>query len=145
MYLHEAYEARKLSDFESTFQMITEDYEQEKSFAARRAAKERLKRDPKQRDKKFVLDCWVEWQAKPSNYLSKAEFARDMLQKCAYLKSNKKIEDWCREWEQKKIRYLMAKTLFAVIVRRQENTHPASMMSIEQAQCALNKLRDVSI
>lgn len=109
MYLHEAYEARMLSDYESTFQMITEDYEQKKSFAARRAAKERLKRDPKQREKKFVLDCWVEWQAKPSNYLSKAEFARDMLQKCTYLKSNKKIEDWCREWEQEKDKILNSK------------------------------------
>ena len=31
-------------------------------------------------------------------YKSKAAFARDMLEKCEHLTSTKKIEDWCREW-----------------------------------------------
>ena len=60
---------------------------------------EKLKKDPKQKEKLFVKQCWDTWQDKPSSYPSKAEFSRDMLTKCEHLKSQKKIEDWCREWE----------------------------------------------
>lgn len=63
------------------------------------AAKTRLAVDPKQKEKEFVHECWREWKSDPSRYSSKAAFARDMLSKCQYLKSQKKIEDWCREWE----------------------------------------------
>jgi|CXWL01.1.fsa_nt_gi hypothetical protein len=59
----------------------------------------RIRLDPKQNDKKFVFTCWQEWQDCPERYSSKASFARDMLEKCEHLVSNKKIEDWCREWE----------------------------------------------
>lgn len=59
----------------------------------------RLKRDPKQGEKKFVNDRWREWQEQPDRYKGKAAFARDMLDKCEHLTSQKKIEDWCREWE----------------------------------------------
>jgi hypothetical protein len=62
-------------------------------------ALEKLKRDPKQRDKAFVRDCWEAWQKNPSNYKGKAAFARDMLNKCEHLESTKRIEDWCRHWE----------------------------------------------
>ena len=62
------------------------------------AAIEKLRRDPKQREKAFVRECWEEWQKNPGNYKSKAAFARDMLSKCEHLESVKKIEDWCRQW-----------------------------------------------
>lgn len=55
--------------------------------------------DPKQQDKSLVYSCWQDWQKKLDSYKSKAEFARDMLTKCEHLTSQKKIEDWCREWE----------------------------------------------
>jgi hypothetical protein len=58
-------------------------------------------RNPKQKDKNFVFQCWQQWQKKTHSYPSKAAFARDMLTKCEHLTSQKKIEDWCREWEAK--------------------------------------------
>lgn len=61
----------------------------------------KLQNDPKQREKKFVHDCWIRWQSAPNSYKSKAAFARDMLAKCEHLESSKKIEDWCRAWEKK--------------------------------------------
>lgn len=67
------------------------------------AAIEKLKRDPKQREKLFVLECWTDWQQNSSNYKSKAAFARDMLNKCEHLTSQKKIEDWCRKLEKEKL------------------------------------------
>ncbi len=60
---------------------------------------EKLRRDPKQREKAFVRECWEKWQQKLDAYRSKAAFARDMLNKCEHLESAKKIEDWCRQWE----------------------------------------------
>lgn len=64
------------------------------------AAIARIKRDPKQKEKAFVRECWERWALKgESSYKSKAAFARDMLDKCEHLESQKKIEDWCREWE----------------------------------------------
>jgi len=65
---------------------------------AYQAAIEKLKRDPRQNEKTFVYECWRDWQKKPNSYKGKAAFARDMLTKCEHLKSQKKIEDWCREW-----------------------------------------------
>lgn len=62
----------------------------------------RLARDPRQREKKFVYECWLDWQKQPDKckrYKGKAAFARDMLSKCEHLASQKKIEDWCRNWE----------------------------------------------
>nr|WP_315488000.1 hypothetical protein [uncultured Rhodoferax sp.] len=58
--------------------------------------------DPKQKDKAFVFDCWKMWQIKPDHYKGKAEFGRDMLEKCPSLLSQKVIEDWCRNWEKAK-------------------------------------------
>lgn len=66
---------------------------------AARAAQARHKADPRQEEKAFVLNCWRDWQRDPSRYQGKAAFARDMLGKCEHLISQKKIEDWCREWE----------------------------------------------
>jgi hypothetical protein len=66
---------------------------------AYQGAMARLERDPKQKEKTFIHECWQRWQQSPETYASKAAFARDMLSKCEHLTSQKKIEDWCREWE----------------------------------------------
>lgn len=63
------------------------------------AANVRWKLDPKNKEKAFIKECWMNWRDCPSNYESKAQFARDMLDKSAHLTSTKVIEDWCREWE----------------------------------------------
>lgn len=69
-----------------------------KQFAYEAVTK-KLEQDPKQHEKSFVKECWQQWQINPESYKSKAAFARDMLDKCEHLKSTKKIEDWCRQWE----------------------------------------------
>lgn len=66
---------------------------------AQRAAAARHAEDPKQQEKAFVFDLWKGWRSSPGRYRSKAQFAKDMIDKCEHLKSTKKIEDWCREWE----------------------------------------------
>lgn len=67
---------------------------------ARNAALIRVSKDPRQKAKMFVHECWIKWRSSPTNYTGKAAFARDMLIKCSdTLTSQKKIEDWCREWE----------------------------------------------
>lgn len=63
------------------------------------AAVARWKKDPKSAEKQFIHGCWLDWRKTPSRYKSKAAFALDMIGKCEYLTSTKKIEDWCREWE----------------------------------------------
>lgn len=65
----------------------------------RRGAQQRLKNDPRQRDKQAVRECWELWRSHPNRYRSKAAFARDMLTKFENLKSQPVIESWCREWE----------------------------------------------
>lgn len=72
---------------------------QVRSSIGKKGALAKLARDPKQNEKAFVYECWDAWQKKIDSYESKAAFARDMLSKCEYLTSQKKIEDWCREWE----------------------------------------------
>lgn len=54
---------------------------------------------PETKEKNFILECWKDWQASPKQYKSQAAFARSMLEKCEYLKSQKVIEDWCRAWK----------------------------------------------
>jgi hypothetical protein len=66
---------------------------------AYRAVLAKIAADPKQKEKAFIFQRWQEWQREPKRYKSKAAFARDMLDKCEHLTSQKKIEDWCREWE----------------------------------------------
>lgn len=75
--------------------------ESRREFALK-GAMAKIDRDPKQRAKQLVFECWQNWQAKPDNYKTKADFARDMLDKSEHLKSQKKIEDWCRAWEKEK-------------------------------------------
>jgi len=62
------------------------------------AANLKWEKDPRIADKKFVRECWDRWQKNPNEYKSKAAFARDMLEKCEHLTSNKVIEDWTRKW-----------------------------------------------
>ena len=63
------------------------------------AAKLRWKLDPRNSEKLFVKECWLDWKTEPNKYSSKAEFARDMLNKVEHLTNTKVIEDWCRDWE----------------------------------------------
>lgn len=55
--------------------------------------------DPRQGEKTITFEWWQDWQKHPDKYPSKAAFARDMLKNHDHLKSQKKIEDWCRAWE----------------------------------------------
>jgi hypothetical protein len=67
-------------------------------------ARARHAKDPKQKDKAFVRECWERWQESRGDYKSKAAFALAMLDKCEHLESPKQIEDWCRAWEKEKRR-----------------------------------------
>lgn len=82
---------------------LAEDLKSAPSRAALKAAKAKLAKDKdgKQEAKRFVEDCWKDWQKKPDSYSGQAEFARDMLSKCENLKSQPAIENWCREWKKK--------------------------------------------
>ena len=60
-------------------------------WKAQERARKRHAKDPRQTDKAKVRECWEAWRGKPSNYPSKAAFARDMLEKYENLKSQKKI------------------------------------------------------
>lgn len=71
----------------------------DKSAFAISGVRAKLAKDPKQTERRFVLQCWKGWKENPARYSSKAAFARDMLEKCEHLISSKKIEDWCRIWE----------------------------------------------
>jgi hypothetical protein len=71
----------------------------QKIIQAKKGASGKIAKDPKQTDKAFVFDCWQSWQKNPNSYKGKAKFAKDMLNKCEHLESQKVIEDWCREWE----------------------------------------------
>ena len=61
----------------------------------------------KYQEKKFVFECWKEWQSKPHLYKNKTQFAKDMIRKfdhddCEegkHIQSEPKICAWCREWE----------------------------------------------
>lgn len=77
-------------------------FENAKSEMSRINAAKGLKKDPKQRAKNYIKDCWTSGRADGSLIGSyKAAFARKMLAdpRCATLVSSKKIEDWCRDWE----------------------------------------------
>ena len=66
---------------------------------ARNAAMERLKRDPKQKEKLFVRECWDKWQENPDSYKSKTAFSKDMLSKYETLENQNVIVRWCGAWE----------------------------------------------
>lgn len=105
--IHEAYEAECLSQGLNMWNQAADLTKQElmgdatdaaRSEMGRAAAAARFQRDPKQQEKRFIRDCWQGWQDEPDRYPSQAAFARDMLQKCEHIVSQKTIEDWCRDW-----------------------------------------------
>jgi hypothetical protein len=72
------------------------------SEAAKNATKNRYSentKDKKQLAKKDVKDCWDRWRKNPSEYKSKANFARAMLDKYEALGSQPVIASWCTKWE----------------------------------------------
>ena len=66
---------------------------------ARLAVAKKLAKDPKQKDKVLVRECWDAWKNEPDRYKGKAAFARDMRDKFPNLESQPVIEGWCRTWE----------------------------------------------
>ncbi|MCG5073049.1 hypothetical protein [Paraburkholderia tagetis] len=49
--------------------------------------------------KKGAYGWWKRWQEAPDMYDSKTGFARAMMDKWPALENQKKITDWCRNWE----------------------------------------------
>lgn len=80
-----------------------------RSKLAANSAMARHKKDPKQKEKTLVRECWADWQSRPEIYKGKADFARAMLDKCEHLTSQKRIEDWCRMWEREQIVSMLAR------------------------------------
>lgn len=108
--IHEAYDALTLEDGMSMWEMAEEDFRREiadlkcteseiRSRIGKAAAAARLSKDPKQRAKEWVFECWKDWQKRPDAYPSQAAFARSMLEKELGLTSQPSIEAWCREWK----------------------------------------------
>ena len=75
---------------------------------ARKGAQAKLARDPKQKDKERVLECWKAWKKTPLDrdgkpkYKGKEAFAKDML-KFESLESTQVITRWCRKWEKEHV------------------------------------------
>lgn len=60
----------------------------------------RYRTDPKQSAKRFVFECWKDWQVRPEQYASGAEFARAMQDKFPdTLKSQPVISGWLTQWK----------------------------------------------
>lgn len=66
---------------------------------AKSGATTRWKQDPKTAAKQQVKECWAMWQADPTRYASKKEFAFDMLGKYEELTNPETIQRWCRDWQ----------------------------------------------
>lgn len=96
--LYELVEKTKLSSLDITLLLIRALHFDDESEQMSQIARKRYSIDPKQHAKVFVKDCWQTWQENPTNYKSKAAFARDMLDKVE-LSSARNITNWCREWE----------------------------------------------
>ena len=64
----------------------------------KKGAEARNANDPRQQEKRLIRECWQQWQQGKLRYRSQAQFARDMLRKHTSLRSQPKIEAWCREW-----------------------------------------------
>ncbi len=69
------------------------------STRASQNATKRHENDPRASEKKFIRECWNEWQSQPLQYKSNAAFARSMVEKCEHLTSHKAIENWCIGWK----------------------------------------------
>jgi hypothetical protein len=68
----------------------------------RHASLARYANDPKQLAKIEVKRLWIEYRSGAAPV--RAKFARDMLEKFEVLASQKKIEDWTREWDKQEPR-----------------------------------------
>lgn len=80
---------------------------QQIKYQAIENAKKRLANDPKQAEKKFVRECWNEWQKSPEQYKNNTKFATAMIDKFRpenpeeegkHLSSVKVITEWCADW-----------------------------------------------
>lgn len=70
-----------------------------KKLQSKKAAKARWDLDPRTEEKAFVKSCWLEWQAEPSRYKSKAAFLRDMHQKLDNLTlTASTLNGWIKIW-----------------------------------------------
>ena len=68
----------------ANFQAIdsgNENLQKVRSEFASRSAIERYKRDPKQKAKSFIKECWDQWQENPNRYNKQSDFAIDVLSK----------------------------------------------------------------
>ena len=83
--------------------MLLKGTELGKEYQARVNAEKKLANDPKQAAKRYVHDCWENWQLNSTRFKSKADFARNMLnhKQCECLQDTKTIEGWCRAWKKK--------------------------------------------
>ncbi|SFU52091.1 hypothetical protein SAMN05216339_103183 [Nitrosomonas eutropha] len=93
----------EITEARSKSEGMLEGHDTQKTIQAKKGARGKIAKDPKQTEKAFVYGCWQNWRNNPGSYKGKAAFARDMLDKCQHLESQKKIEDWCREWERNAI------------------------------------------
>lgn len=96
--ISESFVARKMLEIAKDISSKNDKLLKARSALNRDAAQRKHKNSPQRTEKEFVYACWQEWQRAPERYRYKAEFARDMLEKCEHLKSQKKIEEWCRAW-----------------------------------------------
>jgi len=87
---------RNSENYEQALQQAFQSF---KTKRAKNAAAAMLKKSLTQTEKRFVLECWQDWQSGKLQYESKAAFARDMLEKCENLTNQNVIEGWCRMWE----------------------------------------------
>lgn len=78
---------------------------------AKKSAQAKVEKDPKQKEKKIVKECWEAWQVKPEQYSSSTNFATAMIDKFRpddpadedkHLSSVKKITEWCTLWQRTK-------------------------------------------
>ena len=71
---------------------------------AKKGAYAKLAKDPKQKEKALVRECWDAWQKRPSNhkdnYKGNSAFALDMLDKFESLENQAVIVRWCVKWTQ---------------------------------------------
>ncbi|MFZ2999141.1 MAG: hypothetical protein WA071_02245 [Undibacterium umbellatum] len=96
----------------SNFQAIdsgNENLQKVRSEFASRSAIERHKRDPKQKAKSFIKECWSEWQEKPARYNKQSEFVIDVLSKIETNESGEPIvsfdtvlKKWIPNWTKEK-------------------------------------------
>jgi hypothetical protein len=66
------------------------------------AARKRWQLDTSQLDRQMAHVYWMRWLENPSLYSSKAEFARDIVEKAKSVVNHRVVENWCRAWERER-------------------------------------------